>query len=306
MTNIVFMGTPDFAVPSLRALIDTFTVTGVVTQPDRPAGRNLAPTPSPVKKVALEHGLPVFQPEKLRGKEAIETLREWPADLYVVAAFGQILPQTVLDIPTAGCINVHASLLPRWRGAAPIQASILAGDAQTGVTIMQMEAGLDTGPMLRMEALDISAQETGASLHDRLATLGADLLIPTLHDYLAGKITPQTQPEDGVTWAPQIEKENGRIDWTRSAAEIDRQVRAFTPWPGTFTIWSERTLKILGGAPVSGNAPAGKVIRHNNTIAVGTGDGLYLLNRVQLAGKQASPIAAFVNGYTDFVESTLG
>ncbi len=306
MVDVVFMGTPDFAVPTLRALIAAYNVAGVVTQPDRPAGRSLAPLPSPIKEVALANNIPVFQPEKLRRPDAVETLRQWPADLYVVAAFGQILPQSVLDIPTRGAINVHASVLPRWRGAAPIQASILAGDAQTGVTIMMMEAGLDTGPMLRAEAIDIAPDETGASLHDRLSELGARLLIPTLDDFLAGRIHPVAQADEGVTWAPQIKKEDGRVDWAKSAVEIDRQVRAFTPWPGTFTAWGERTLKILGGRPLEGTEAPGQVIRRDGLVAIGTADGLFAPDRVQIAGKPAVEIGAFVNGHADFIGSILG
>lgn len=307
MVDVVFMGTPDFAVPTLRALIDAYHVVGVVTQPDRPAGRgNKAPLPPPVKQVAIAHDIPVFQPEKLRRPEAIETLRQWHADLYVVAAFGQILPQTVLDIPRYGSINVHASLLPRWRGAAPIQAAILHGDSRTGVTIMKMDAGLDTGPMLRAESIEIAPDETGASLHDRVAELGARLLIPTLDDYLTGEIQPVPQPEDGVTVAPRIEKEQGRIDWSKSADEIDRQVRAFTPWPGTFTDWNGRTLKILSGSSVQGRAEPGQVVHNNGRIAVGTSYGLYALSRVQIAGKPAVEIEAFVNGYPDVIGTKLG
>ena len=186
MATIVFMGTPDFSVPILQALIDKHTVMGVVTQPDRPAGRKQQVQMSPIKQLALQHGIPVLQPEKLRRPEAIAELNQWQPDVYVVAAFGQILPQSVLDIPKHGSINVHASLLPRWRGAAPIQASIREGDAQTGVTIMKMDAGLDTGPMLRMRAIPITPDETGQSLHDKLSTLGADLLMETLPDYLNG------------------------------------------------------------------------------------------------------------------------
>ena len=306
MVDVVFMGTPDFAVPTLKALIDDFRVVGVVTQPDRPAGRgNKEPLPSLVKQVAAAHGIPIFQPEKLRRPEAIETLRQWHADLYVVAAFGQILPQMVLDIPRYGSINVHASLLPRWRGAAPIQAAILHGDSQTGVTIMKMDAGLDTGPMLRAEAIDITPDETGASLHDKLAELGACLLIPTLDDYLTGEIQPIPQPEDGITVAPRIEKEQGRIDWSKSADEIDRQVRAFTPWPGTFIDWGGRTLKILAGSSVQGRAEPGQVVHNNGRIAVGTSYGLYALSRVQIAGKPAVEVDAFVNGYPDFLGAKL-
>lgn len=307
MVDVVFMGTPDFAVPTLNALIYAYNVVGVVTQPDRPAGRgSKEPQASPVKRVAEAHGIPVFQPEKLRQPEAIETLRQWTADLYVVAAFGQILPQTVLDIPRHGSINVHASLLPRWRGAAPIQAAIMHGDAQTGVTIMRMDVGLDTGPMLRAETLDLAPDETGASLHDKLAELGARLLIPTLDDYLTGGVQTVPQPEEGVTVATRIDKEQGRIDWAKSAVDIDRQVRAFTPWPGTFTGWDGKTLKILSGTARDGRAAPGQVVRLDELIAVGTGDGVYEISRLQLAGKPAVDIQAFVNGYTDFVGTMLG
>lgn len=302
MVDVVFMGTPDFAVPTLKALIESFRVVGVVTQPDRPAGRgNREPLPSPIKQVALANAIPVVQPEKLRSPEAIEMLQQWHTDLYVVAAFGQILSQTVLDLPRYGSINVHASLLPRWRGAAPIQAAILHGDVQTGVTIMKMDAGLDTGPMLRAETINISPDETGASLHDKLAELGARLLIPTLDDYLTGEIHPIPQPEDGVTIAPRIEKEQGRIDWSKAAVEIDRQVRAFTPWPGTFTNWVGRTLKVLSGSAVEGKAEPGQVVHNDGRIMVGTNYGLYALDRVQLAGKPAVDTQAFINGYPDVV-----
>ena len=203
------MGTPDFAVPALRKLIEYHDVIGVVTQPDRPVGRRQQVQPPPIKTVALGSGLPVFQPEKLRQPEAIEELKRWQPDVYVVAAFGQILPQDVLDIPPKGSINVHASLLPRWRGAAPIHAAIRAGDVETGITIMKMDAGLDTGPILTHESIPIAADETGQSLHDKLAILGGDLLIRTLPGYLSGDIQLQPQSESGVTYASQIKKEEG-------------------------------------------------------------------------------------------------
>ena len=195
MTRIVFMGTPAFAVQTLEALIREYEVIGVVTQPDRPAGRNQQVQMSPVKQIALNHQIPVFQPEKIRRPEAISDLKQWQADVYVVAAFGQILPQSVLDIPPHGSINVHASLLPRWRGAAPIQAAIRTGDKKTGVTIMKMDAGLDTGPMVLQRSIAITEDETGATLHDKLAKLGADLLLEALPDFLSGKILPQPQPQ---------------------------------------------------------------------------------------------------------------
>jgi methionyl-tRNA formyltransferase len=307
MARIVFMGTPDFAVPTLRALIAHHDVVGVVTQPDRPAGRRSVLTPPPIKGVALEHGIDVFQPEKLRKADAIATLKRWQdIDAYVVAAFGQILPQSVLDIPRLGSINVHASLLPRWRGAAPIQAAIRAGDAETGITIMKMDAGLDTGPMLRARAIPIAPDETGASLHDKLAALGAELLIPTLADYFSGLIVPQPQDDALATLAPRIDKDEGRIDWTRPAVEIERLVRAFTPWPGTFTGFNGALLKILRGTVTAGSAAPGQVIRSDGGLAVGTGDGLFVPQTVQLAGKNPVTAEDFARGYPDFTGATLG
>lgn len=306
MVDIVFMGTPDFAVPCLWSLSGAHRVIAVFTQPDRPVGRKQLLQAPPVKQTALVHHIPVYQPEKLRKSDEAALLAELQPDLIVVAAYGQILPQSVLDIPKYGCINVHASLLPRWRGAAPIQAAILAGDTQTGITIMMMEAGLDTGPMLRSEAVDITPTETAQTLHDKLSRLGARLLLETLDDYLHGKISPTPQPEDGVTWAHQIEKEHGRIDWAKSAIEIDRQVRAFTPWPGTFTAWDEQTLKIISGHAVDGDAPIGQVIAYNSGAAIGTGEGLYVMDSVQLAGKKVVSIDDFLRGHAQFIGARLG
>jgi methionyl-tRNA formyltransferase len=305
MVDVVFMGTPEFAVPSLWALSGAHRVIAVYTQPDKPVGRAQTLQPTPVKQAALVHHIPCYQPEKLRKPEVVAQLAALQPDLIVVAAYGQILPQSVLDIPKYGCINVHASLLPRWRGAAPIHAAIRAGDSETGVTIMMMEAGLDTGPMLRAESVPIRPTETGQSLHDTLSRLGARLLVETLADYLAGRVPAVPQPEDGVTWAPQIEKSDGQIDWNRTSAEIDRQVRAYTPWPGTFTAWNGQTLKVLSGAPADGNAPAGAVVKHGAGAAVGTGSGLYVLETVQLAGKKGVGIDEFLRGYGAFIGSTL-
>lgn len=299
------MGTPDFAVPALRRLIETHEVIGVVTQPDRPAGRGGKVQPSPVKQIALDTGIPIFQPERLRRVEAIDQLRQWDAELYVVAAFGQILPQAVLDIPRYGSINVHASLLPRWRGAAPIQAAIRAGDSETGITIMKMDAGLDTGPILSQRAIPIAADETGQSLHDKLARLGGDLLIDTLPGYLSGAIQPVLQDERIATFAPRIDKDQGRIDWAQSASQIERTVRAFTPWPGTFTHWNDQLLKILEGEPIDGSTSPGAVVERGGVIAIGTGDGLFQLERVQLEGRKPTLIDDFVRGYPDFVGSQL-
>ncbi len=306
MAQIVFMGTPEFAVPPLQRLIEQYEVVAVVTQPDRPAGRNRQVQMSPVKQVALAAGIPVFQPERLRRPEAIEALRQWPADVFVVAAFGQILPQVVLDMPTHGSLNIHASLLPRWRGAAPINAAIRAGDAESGITIMRMDAGLDTGPMLTQRAIPLAADETAETLHDKLSALGADLLIETLPAYLRGEIPPQPQNDTLATFAPRIDKSEGRIVWSDSAAAIERQVRAFTPWPGTFTGWNGKQLKVLAGQAVAGSAEPGRVVERDGQIAIGTGDGLYLPVRVQLEGKNAVSLDDFRRGYAEFVGATLG
>ena len=319
MVKVVYMGTPDFSVPALRALIANHDVVGVMTQPDRPVGRKGEVKPPIIKVVAQEHGIPVLQPEKIRKPEAIAALKEWDADVYVVAAFGQILPQEVLDIPPHGSINIHASLLPRWRGAAPIHAAIREGDFETGITIMKMDAGLDTGPILSQGTVMIEPDETGQTLHDKLANLGADLLLNTLPGYLNGAITPKEQPQYGITYAPQIKKEEGRIDWTQSAKQIERLVRAFTPWPGTFTFWNGKQLKIHSGAVRASNSdlsftddgngndiPMGKVTICDNQVVIGTGEGVFYPTMVQLAGKKAIHIEDFVRGYSDFVGSELG
>lgn len=306
MATIVFMGTPDFAVPALNLLIQHHTVLAVVTQPDRPAGRNRQLQTSPVKQAAEAAAIPVFQPEKIRRADAIETLRQWPADLFIVAAFGQLLPQTVLDLPRFGSLNIHASLLPRWRGAAPIQAAVRAGDASSGITIMRMDAGLDTGPILTQRAIALSPDETSASLHDKLAVIGGQLLIETLPGYLDGTIRAQPQDDALATLAPRIQKDEGRLDWSRPASEIDRAVRAFTPWPGTFTFWQGKLLKVLAGMPESGHANPGQVTLRNGALAIGTGDGVYLPSRLQLEGRAAVGAAEFVRGYPTFVSAQLG
>ncbi len=306
MAAIVFMGTPDFAIPVLSALIEHHHVIGVVTQPDRPAGRSRQMQASPVKQLALKNNIPVLQPEKIRRPEAVEELKRWPADVYIVAAFGQILPQNVLDIPPHGSVNVHASLLPRWRGAAPIQAAIRAGDAETGITIMQMDAGLDTGPMLTQRAIPIAVDETGASLHDKLAVVGAELLIDTLPGYLEGRIRPQPQDESAVTYAPTIKKEEGLIDWTQDAVSIERLIRAFTPWPGTYTRWNGHQLKVLAARAAPGNGQPGMVIDTRGQIAIGTGEGLLYPQRLQLEGRSAVSVEDFVRGRPDFITSVLG
>ncbi|MEI6291398.1 MAG: methionyl-tRNA formyltransferase, partial [Chloroflexota bacterium] len=238
------MGSPDFAVPALRLLAGGYSVCGVVTQPDRPSGRGMTLTPPPVKSAALGLGIPVIQPEKLREPEALALLQAWAPDLIVVAAFGQILRQNVLDLPRYGCINIHASLLPRHRGAAPIQAAILSGDDKTGVTIMKMDAGLDTGPMLLAREIPIQADDTGGSLFEKLSSLGGELLMEALPRYLAGELKPVPQPEAGMTYFGMIKKEDGLLDPAVPAVELERKVRAFSPWPGTSIAWNGAPLKI--------------------------------------------------------------
>ncbi len=306
MAKVVFMGTPEFAVAALTALIEKHEVIGVVTQPDRPAGRQRQLQQSPIKTLAQAHSIPVFQPEKIRQAEAIAELQQWQADVYVVAAFGQILPQTVLDLPLHGSLNIHASLLPRWRGAAPIQAAIRAGDPDSGITIMKMDAGLDTGPVLSKAVVPLEPDETGQSLHDKLATLGAELLIATLPGYLDGSIRPQPQDDEMATYAPMMKKADGEIYWRESADAIERLVRAFTPWPGTYTTWNGEQLKIRRATVAVGRAAPGQVVTSPAGIAVGTGDELLIPKLVQLAGRKALPLAEFVKGRPDFSQAVLG
>lgn len=310
MTRTVFLGTPDFSVPTLQALVNhpDLDVVGVVTQPDRPAGRGRRIIASAVKRHAVQLGLSIFQPPTLRDPIAIEHLRSWAPDIMVVAASGHILRQPVLELASHGCINVHASLLPRWRGAAPIQYAIRAGDSETGITIMKMDVGLDTGPILSQQAIPLEEDETGATLHDKLAALGAQLLIDTLPSYLSGEISPQPQPDEGVTLAPSIKKAEGQIDWSQTSDEIDRQVRAFYPWPGTFTFLEENLLKIINGMPLpdrSREELPGVVLIDEGNLVVQTGGGLYLLKDVQPAGKKQMTSQAFLAGHPDIVGTVL-
>lgn len=305
MARIVFMGTPDFALPSLRMLLESQDVVAVVTQPDRPAGRKRQLRASPVKQFAQTADLPVLQPARIRDNDALQELRSFDADAFVVAAYGQILPRNVLDIPRVACLNVHASLLPRWRGAAPIQAAILAGDQKTGATIMTMDEGLDTGLLVAQRLEMINEADTGQSLHDRLAAIGAELLVECLPSFLNGSIEPVAQDASQATYAPSIKKDQGALDWTRPAAEIERKVRAFTPWPGTFTRWKDMTLKIHGGFDGAGEAPPGKIVERGGSAAIGAGSGLYFPTELQLAGKKRQSISEFLNGHGDFVGGIL-
>jgi methionyl-tRNA formyltransferase len=294
--KIVFMGSPEFSLPILRQLAQTHNVVGVVTQPDRAAGRGRGLTPPPVKSLALELGIPVQQPEKLRLPEAMRELRKLEPELIVVAAYGQILKPEVLDLPPYGCINVHASLLPRWRGAAPINAAILAGDEKTGVTIMKMDPGMDTGPMLAQRAVGIGRDETAGQLYERLSALGADLLMDTLPGYLEGRITPAQQPAEGVTYAPMLKKEQGLLDFLRPAVELERQVRAFNPWPGAYFEWSNGPLKVHRAHVEAEQASPGETIVYGGMPAVGSSVGLLMLDEVQPAGKKPMSGRAFLSG----------
>lgn len=310
MARVVFMGTPEFSVPALQALLASQSVVGVVTQPDRPAGRGRVLQPPPVKSVALEAGIPIYQPKSLRSEESAAPLREWQPELIVVAAFGQILRPHILDLPPKGCLNVHASLLPRWRGASPIQHAILAGDKETGVTLMRMDEGMDTGPVYVQDAIPIGPRETAATLHDRLSELGAQMLTKYLPDILAGYLQAVAQDETCATYAPLIKKEDGAIDWRQSSLYIDRQIRAMTPWPGAFTIWQGQHLKVLSAEPIARGAwstgAPGQVVARADVAAVLTGEGALELQVVQLAGKRATDIDDFLRGRPEFIGSQLG
>ncbi len=290
--RLAFMGTPDFSVAPLRALVRAgHDVVAVYSQPPRPAGRGQAVRLSPVHAAAEALGIPVRTPARLRRQEA-----EWAdfaaldLDAAVVAAYGLILPQPMLEAPRLGCLNIHASLLPRWRGAAPIQAAILAGDAQSGVTIMQMDEGLDTGAMLLTGTVPITAETTASTLHDALSEMGADLVLRTL----AERPAPQAQPEAGACYAPKLSREDGRLHWADDASALDRRVRALNPWPGTFTSWAGETLKILAAQPVAGDGVPGTVVDERLTVAAGT--GALRITRLQAPGRAAMSAEAFLNG----------
>ncbi|HEY5763836.1 MAG TPA: methionyl-tRNA formyltransferase [Rhodocyclaceae bacterium] len=300
--KIVFAGTPVFAVPSLRALVDAgHEVSLVLTQPDRPAGRGLRLQASPVKEAAQAFDLPILQPPTLKDAAIQARLAEEKADAMVVVAYGLILPKVVLDQPRHGCLNVHASLLPRWRGAAPIQRALLAGDSETGVSIMAMDAGLDTGAVYRRRHLPISASDTAATLHDRLASLGAEALIETLANLNAGTATAQAQPVAGVTYAAKIDKAEAQLDWQRSAIEIGRSIRAFDPFPGALTRLDGAPCKIWAARPidlVDARAAPGEVLAVDGEgITVACGSGRLLLTSLQRAGGRRLATKDFIAGY---------
>lgn len=299
--RIVFMGSPDFAVPILDGLAEQYDVVGVVTQPDRPSGRGKVMTAPPVKVLAQQLGLPILQPLKLRVPEAFEQLVAWKPDAIVVAAFGQILRQNVLDLPQYGCINVHASYLPRWRGAAPIQAAILNGDAYTGVSIMRMDAGIDTGPVFYQEKLDILKDDTADTLSQRLSTLGRETLLKTLPQILAGQLTAHLQNEAEATYVSMINKEDGLLSWDQSAVALERKIRAYNDWPGAYTTWKELPLKVRKAevAAIGSTQPGKRVLVHGFP-AIHTSEGALVLLEVQPAGKKWMSGKDFLNGASDW------
>ncbi|MEC3862921.1 methionyl-tRNA formyltransferase [Mesobacterium sp. TK19101] len=291
--RIVFMGSPEFSVPVLEALVDAgHEIAAVYCQPPRPAGRGKKDRPTPVQARAEALGLPVRHPERLKSPEDQADFAALNADVAVVVAYGLILPQAVLDAPAFGCLNIHASLLPRWRGAAPIHRAILSGDRETGICIMQMEAGLDTGPVLLRETTPIGAEETTADLHDRLSAMGAALIVQAL-DRLP-ELTPEPQPEDGVTYAAKIDKAEAQIDWTRPAVEVDRQIRGLSPFPGAWTTLQGERVKLLKSRLADGTGPAGAAL--DDTLRIACGDGAIQVTMAQKAGKGAQDAATFLRG----------
>lgn len=313
------MGTPDIACPTLQALAIApgCQVVGVVVQPDKPKGRDLQLQPPPVKELALRLGLPVLQPERARHETFLAQLRELRPDLIAVLAYGQILPQAILDLPTHGCLNVHTSLLPRWRGAAPIQWAILAGDAQTGVTIMRMDAGLDTGGIVSTRATPIAPDDNAQTLHDRLALLGAELLVQTIPRYVTGELPPRPQPAEGVTYARKLTKEDGRLDWSQPAPVLHHRLRAFTPWPGTFTFLPAQPKPLLlkvwraelarAGDLQSPPTTPGQVLAADKSgLVIACREGALRLLEVQKEGSRRMTAAEFLAGHPLAVGTALG
>jgi methionyl-tRNA formyltransferase len=309
MATIVFMGSDEFSVPSLLALNMAHDVAGVVTQPDRPSGRGRELTPNPVKTTAESLGLSIVQPPRISAEEVLVQLSEWTPDVIVVAAFGQILRKPILELPAMGCVNVHASLLPRWRGAAPVAHAILAGDDESGVTIIKMDEGLDTGPILAQASTSIEVDDTAETLQARLAEMGAQLLVEALPPYLDGDLDPQPQPAEGVTFAPQLEKSDGEIDWSQSAEQIDRVTRAYSPWPSAYTYWEGQRLKILETIPMPelrASQSPGAVFVDEVSPLVATGDGAVWVTRLQLEGRKPMSSDQFLLGQADLVGAVLG
>ncbi|XQF91184.1 methionyl-tRNA formyltransferase [Pseudoalteromonas espejiana] len=301
--RIIFAGTPDFAARHLQALINSeHQIVGVYSQPDRPAGRGKKLKASEVKALALEHDLPVFQPQSLKNEDALTELKSLNADIMIVVAYGLILPKAILDAPRLGCLNVHGSILPRWRGAAPIQRAIWAGDEQTGVTIMQMDEGLDTGDMLHISRCPINADETSASLYTKLAELGPDALIETVNKLANGELTAKPQNDELANYAKKLSKDEANIDWNMDAAQIERNIRAFNPWPVCFTQMGEHTVKIYQANVIEQAGNAGEVLSSDkNGIVVACGTHALRITQLQPQGKKPMAINDFLNGRSDWV-----
>ena len=304
--RIIYAGSPDFAVPALQALIKSdHDVVAVYTQPDRPAGRGRKIKFGPIKQVAVDHDIPVEQPESLKADEVQKTLRGYQADIMVVAAYGLILPQVVLDIPKYGCLNIHGSLLPRWRGAAPIHRAIQAGDKETGITIMQMAAGLDTGDMLLQSICPIGDEDTGQTIHDKLAAQGAEDLLTVLEHLTNNSLNPVQQDESKTTYAHKLSKADAQIDWSESASDIDRMIRAFNPWPAAYTQYHGKPMKIFLSSVKDNETKTkvegepGKVMNESaKGIEIATGKGILIAHRLQLPGKKAMDVTDFLNGHS--------
>jgi methionyl-tRNA formyltransferase len=305
--RILYMSTPEFGVPTLHKLVEAgYQFAGVVCQPDKPSGRGLQVTAPAVKQAALELGLPVLQPASLRTPETLELLAATQPDLIVVAAYGQFIPDPICQRAPRGALNLHPSLLPRWRGAAPVQAALLAGDAETGVTIQFVARELDAGDILAQVRTFILPEEDAAGLIARLAELGADTMVETIGRWLRDEITPWQQDAAGVTWCGRLTKEEGLLDWNRPADLLARQVRAFSPWPGAYTTWQGHQLTILAADGLNRLLPAGEVVAlEDSGVAVGCGEGALRLRKVQLAGRQPLPIEAFLRGARGFIGARL-
>lgn len=305
----VFMGSPRFAMPSLEGLVlEGYDVVAVYTQPDRPAGRGRAPLAPPVKELALRLGMPVVQPESLRSPGDVTRLADFRPELIVVCAYGQILPEAVVGMPPYRCVNVHFSLLPRHRGAAPVAAAILAGDEFTGVSIMLVEKRLDAGPLLAAAVIPIFDRDNAGTLTEKLSLIGAGLLVEALSGWTRGEISPRPQDEAVATYYREVKKDAGRIDWRQPAVEIWRLVRAYNPWPGGYTTWRGRQLKILEAAVLPGRAETGRVTAlpgEGDGIGIGTGEGILGVTRLQLEGRKAMAAAEFLRGQREFIGSVL-
>lgn len=300
--RVIFMGTPDFAVGTLEALVRSeHEIVGVVTQPDKPKGRGKAMQFTPVKEVAVRENIPVFQPRRVREPEVVETLRELNADVIVVVAFGQIIPESILKLTPYGCINVHGSLLPKYRGAAPIQWAVIDGEKESGITTMQMDAGLDTGDMLLKKIIPLEEKETGGSLFDKLSTAGAELLIETLKALEEGTVTPEKQGESPTAYAKMLTKDMGNIDWNQDAAAIERLIRGLNPWPSAYTRLNGKTLKIWEACVLdteSGKEPGTVIKAEKDQLLIQTGKGVLGVEELQLEGKKRMDTAAFLRGYS--------